>query len=400
MLQGKHVVLGVTGSIAAYKACLLTRQLVRSGAEVQVVMTPAAREFVGPLTFSTLTHKSVVSEFFDRRDGTWHSHVDLGLWADVMVVAPATAATIAKMAHGVADNMLVTTYLSMRAPVVVAPAMDLDMYAHAATQHNLATLRSRGVRVIEPGTGFLASTLEGKGRMEEPERIAAAVDELLRPARPESVRLLLTAGPTQEPIDPVRYIGNRSTGRMGIALARAAAGHGMDVDLVCGPVAESLLGELPPSVSLTRVDTAAQMGRACAERFPQARAAILCAAVADFAPQAAAHKIKREAGHDLTLTLHPTTDIAATLGRTKQPGQVLAGFALETDHEAANAEGKLARKRFDFIVLNSLRDQGAGFGTPTNKVTILHADGRRDDYPLKPKAEVAEDIIGTLEKYL
>ncbi|MBR1652062.1 MAG: bifunctional phosphopantothenoylcysteine decarboxylase/phosphopantothenate--cysteine ligase CoaBC [Alloprevotella sp.] len=392
-MKGKHIVLGITGSIAAYKACQLVRLLVKEGAEVQAVMTPAAKEFVSPLTLATLTQKPVVSEFFDRRDGSWHSHVDLGRWADLMLIAPATASTLAKMATGVADNMLVTTYLSMKAPVMVAPAMDLDMFAHPATQENLATLRRRGVIVVEPATGQLASGLEGKGRMEEPENIAqAAAAFFARSGKLAGKRVLITAGPTYEKLDPVRFIGNFSTGKMGFALAEACAARGASVELVAGPVA---LTARSPRIRRTDVVSAGEMLRAAEEIFPGVDAAILCAAVADFTPEReAAEKIKRGAD-GLTLSLRPTADIAARLGEMRREGQVLAGFALETCDEAAHAREKLLRKHLDFIVLNSLRDEGAGFGHDTNKISIITADGQRD-FPLKSKREAADDITDQL----
>ena len=392
-MKGKHIVLGITGSIAAYKACQLVRLLVKEGAEVQAVMTPAAKEFVSPLTLATLTQKPVVSEFFDRRDGSWHSHVDLGRWADLMLIAPATASTLAKMATGVADNMLVTTYLSMKAPVMVAPAMDLDMFAHPATQENLATLRRRGVIVVEPATGQLASGLEGKGRMEEPENIAqAAAAFFARSGKLAGKRVLITAGPTYEKLDPVRFIGNFSTGKMGFALAEACAARGASVELVAGPVA---LTARSPRIRRTDVVSAGEMLRAAEEIFPGVDAAILCAAVADFTPEReAAEKIKRGAD-GLTLSLRPTADIAARLGEMRREGQVLAGFALETCDEAAHAREKLLRKHLDFIVLNSLRDEGAGFGHDTNKISSITADGQRD-FPLKSKREAADDITDQL----
>ena len=391
-----NFVLGITGSIAAYKACTLIRLLVKAGHEVQVVITPAGKEFITPVTLSALTSKPVISDFFAQRDGTWHSHVDLGQWADAMIVAPATASTIGKMANGVADNMLVTTYLSMKAPVFVAPAMDLDMYAHPSTQRNLDRLRQVGNVIIEPTCGELASHLVGKGRMEEPERIMDAVMAHLAQNKPlKGKKVLITAGPTYEKIDPVRYIGNHSSGKMGFALAEECAARGADVILVAGPVT------LPTPNGVRRVDvqTAAEMYDAACEAFSTADAAILCAAVADFTvAQQAGEKIKR--GNDgLQLTLVPTRDIAAELGRRKRAGQVLVGFALETQNEAANARDKMQRKNFDFIVLNSLRDKGAGFAVDTNKITILTPDAETA-HPLKPKREVAKDIVQTLcEKF-
>lgn len=395
VLQNKHIVLGISGSIAAYKACLLIRCLVKKGAEVQVVITPAGKEFITPVTLSALTHKPVISDFFAQRDGTWHSHVDLGLWADAMIVAPATASTIAKMATGVADNMLITTYLSMKAPVFVAPAMDLDMFAHPATQRNLNTLRSYGNTIIEPTTGELASTLVGKGRMEEPEQIVSVVEQALSAATSMTgKKILITAGPTYEKIDPVRFIGNYSSGKMGYALAEECAQRGAEVVLVSGP---THLAIVHPRVKVIRVESAQEMYDAATAAFPASDAAILSAAVADFTPTSAADvKIKREKG-DQTIRLRPTMDIAAALGRAKREGQKLVGFALETDDEQANAHHKLESKNLDFIVLNSLRDAGAGFNVDTNKITIIRSDGTTVPYPLKSKKEVAADIIDALQ---
>lgn len=394
MLQGKKIILGITGSIAAYKAAYLTRALIKKGAEVQIVITPAGKEFITPVTLSALTGKPVVSEFFSANDGTWHSHVDLGLWADLLLIAPATASTIGKMANGIADNMLITTYLSAKAPVFVAPAMDLDMYAHATTRHNLEKLRSYGNHIIEPTTGELASHLEGKGRMEEPDRIVERIEAFF--ASRQSLcgrKILITAGPTYEKIDPVRFIGNYSSGKMGFSLARVCAERGARVVLVAGPVT------LPtPCASIRRIDveTAEEMYRAVVAEYADADAAICCAAVADYAP-AEYHetKMKRNAD-DLTIVLKPNKDIAAELGKIKRDGQRLVGFALETDHEAENAQAKMQRKNFDFIVLNSLRDSGAGFRGDTNKVTIWHRDGHSVEYPVKSKLEVAADIVDAL----
>ena len=393
MLQGKKIVLGITGSIAAYKACYLIRGLIKQGAEVQVVITPAGKEFITPLTLSTLTGKPVVSEFFDRRDGSWHSHVQLGLWADAMIIAPATASTIGKMANGIADNMLITTYLSMKAPVFVAPAMDLDMYAHPSTQKNLDTLRSYGNHIIEPATGFLASKLEGKGRMEEPENIIAELDRFFEEKTDlKGRKILITAGPTYEKLDPVRFIGNYSSGKMGIALAEECAARGAEVELVCGPVS---IPTVHPGIHRTDVESAAQMYQATTTLFPEADAAILCAAVADFTPAAVAdNKIKRE-GNRLTLELEPTRDIARELGQMKKPGQVMVGFALETNDEESHAKEKLRKKNLDFIVLNSLQDEGAGFRHNTNKVTFIDKEGETP-FPLKSKKEVARDIVNKL----
>lgn len=393
MLRNKHIVLGITGSIAAYKACLIIRGLIKQGAEVQVVITPAGREFITPITLSTLTQKPVICDFFNHQDGTWNSHVDLGLWADAMLIAPATACTIGKMAHGVADNMLITTYLSMKAPVFIAPAMDLDMYAHPSTQENLQLLSKRGNHIIEPGTGFLASKLEGKGRMQEPEEIVRTLDEYFSQSQElKGKRVLITAGPTYEKIDPVRFIGNYSSGKMGFALAEECAKRGAEVELVSGPVSLQIHH---PSVHRTNVESAEEMFHAATERFTQADIAILCAAVADFTPtQVAGTKIKRE-GEELVLHLSPTHDIAQCLGNMKRDGQIMIGFALETNDEEAHAKDKLKRKNLDFIVMNSLQDKGAGFRHDTNKVTIIDAQGKTE-YPLKDKKEVAEDIVNRI----
>ena len=392
-----NIVLGITGSIAAYKACTLIRQFVKQGHEVQVVITPAGKEFITPITLSALTSKPVISDFFSQRDGTWHSHVDLGLWADAMVIAPATASTIGKMAHGIADNMLITTYLSMKAPVFIAPAMDLDMWAHPSTQDNLQLLRSRGVTVIEPASGELASHLVGKGRMEEPEKIAAVVLEHLKPSSSLSGRrILITAGPTYERIDPVRFIGNYSSGKMGYALAEECARRGADVQLVSGPVQCTTT---MPGITVTRVESAQEMWEAANRLFPTADAGILCAAVADFTPdQVNDTKIKRE-GDGLVLRLKPTPDIARGLGEMKREDQRLVGFALETHDELPHAQEKLRRKNLDFIVLNSLQDKGAGFQHDTNKVTIV-TPTEQIPYPLKSKKEVACDIINHLVSIL
>ena len=396
-MHGKHIVLGITGSIAAYKACTLVRLLRKAGAEVQTVVTPSALEFVTPLTLSTLSQRPCISEFFSRRDGSWNSHVALGEWADAMMIAPATASTLAKMATGQADNMLLTTYLSMRAPVFVAPAMDLDMYAHASTQTNLRLLQERGVRVVEPATGFLASGLEGKGRMEEPEQIFAALQTFFAQGQQlQGKTVLVTAGPTYERIDPVRFIGNYSSGKMGYAIARSLCRRGAHVVLVSGPTSLSLAH---PNLEVVSVESAAQMYDACTARFPQADGAVLCAAVADFTPDCVFDtKVKRE-GNVLNMRLVPTRDIAAALGAQKGKGQVLAGFALETNDELAHARQKLQRKNLDFIVLNSLRDAGAGFRTDTNKVTILTPTSEQA-FPLKSKSDVADDIVDALCRLL
>ena len=400
-LKGKHIVLGITGSIAAYKACYIIRGLVSRGAEVQVVITPAGREFITPVTLSTLSGKPVITEFFGRQDGTWHSHVDLGLWADAMLIAPATASTIGKMASGVADNMLVTTYLSAKAPVFVAPAMDLDMYAHPSTQRNLDRLRAYGNHIIEPRSGFLASGLTGKGRMEEPEQIIGRLEHYFAQACGDlrEKTILITAGPTYEQIDPVRFVGNYSTGKMGFALADECASRGAKVILVAGPVQ----CRTKYAVERHDVENAAQMLQQAVEAFPRADAAILTAAVADFTPaHPAQQKIKREKTGEWSLELKPTGDIAATLGQMKSqlyPDKVLAGFALETQNELSNAKDKLDRKNLDFIVLNSLNDPGAGFRGDTNKVSIVTHEGVLG-YELKSKAEVAADIVDHLSRVI
>lgn len=393
-LRGKHIVLGITGSIAAYKACQIIRLFVKAGAEVQVVITPAGKEFITPVTLSALSSHPVTSEFFAQRDGSWHSHVDLGLWADAMVIAPATASTIGKMANGIADNMLITTYLSMKAPVFVAPAMDLDMFAHPATQHNLATLRSYGNIIIEPTSGELASKLVGKGRMEEPENIFSVVaSHLCATQEFKDKTIMITAGPTYEKIDPVRFIGNYSSGKMGYAIAMECANRGAHVELISGPTQLSISH---PMINVTKVESAQEMYEAATKIFPSCQAAILSAAVADFTPETAADaKIKREKG-DQTLVLKPTHDIAASLGQMKTDSQKLIGFALETNDEQHNAQHKLEKKNLDFIVLNSLRDKGAGFNVDTNKITIMHRSGKADTYPLKSKTEVATDIADCL----
>ncbi len=391
-MKGKHIILGITGGIAAYKSASLLRLFVKAGAEVQVVMTPAAKEFITPVTLSALSGKPVVSDFFTANSGEWHSHVDLGLWADAMVIAPATASTIAKMASGVADNMLVTTYLSAKAPVFVAPAMDLDMFAHPTTTRNLELLRSYGNIIIEPAAGELASHLIGKGRMEEPEAIFKVLSDFF--AHKEDLkgrRMLITAGPTYEKIDPVRFIGNYSSGKMGYALAEEAVARGADVTLVSGPVT---LNAVHPDIKVVKVESAREMLAACEEVFPSCDYAVMCAAVADYAPaEVASAKIKREGHEPPVIRLVKNPDIARTLGAAKRPGQIITGFALETDHELDNAVNKLRSKNLDMIVLNSLRDPGAGFGTDTNKITIITAGGREITFPTKNKREVAADII-------
>ena len=397
MLKGKKIVLGITGSIAAYKACYVIRGLIKAGAEVQVVITPAGKEFITPITLSALTQKPVISDFFSQRDGTWHSHVALGLWADAMLIAPCTASTLGKMAHGVADNMLITTYLSMKAPVFIAPAMDLDMYQHPSTQENLRILQSYGNRVIDPQSGFLASGLEGKGRMEEPEKIVEFLDRALSTDAPlTGKRIMITAGPTYEKIDPVRFIGNYSSGKMGFALAEECARQGAEVELVTGPVA---LTTHHPDIHRTDVESCEEMYQAATSIYTSCDAAILCAAVADFRPESIAEeKIKRE-HDDLIIRLKPTHDIAAALGQMKQEGQRLVGFALETNDEQQNALGKLERKNLDFIVLNSLRNEGTCFQSDENQISIISHQGQKD-YPRKPKSEVATDIVNELASIL
>ncbi len=396
MLKGKKIVLGITGSIAAYKACVLIRELVKRGAEVQVVITPAGKEFITPITLSALSQHPVISDFFSQRDGTWHSHVALGLWADAMVVAPCTASTLGKMAHGVADNMLVTTYLSMKAPVFIAPAMDLDMFQHPVTQDNLQRLEAIGNHIIQPESGFLASGLEGKGRMEEPDKIADVLEAYFAaqelPSAMEGKHVLITAGPTYERIDPVRFIGNFSSGKMGFALAEECLRRGAKVTLVAGPVS------LQCSKDIHRIDVEScqEMYEAAVEQFPRVDAAILCAAVADFKPETCANnKIKRE-GDDLLIRLKPTYDIAQKLGSMKQAHQKIVCFALETNDEEANAYKKLEKKNADFVVLNSTRNPGTTFQADDNQISIVSKEGIKS-YEKKSKQAVAHDIIDALE---
>lgn len=442
-LSGKHIVLGITGSIAAYKSCLIIRALVKRGAEVQVVITPAGKEFITPITLSALSRHPVISDFFSQRDGTWHSHVDLGLWADAMLIAPCTASSLGKMAHGVADNMLVTTYLSMKAPVFIAPAMDLDMYQHPSTQANINTLKGYGNRFVEPTSGFLASGLEGKGRMQEPDLIVEEMERFFanplnettqkgaqdqeqmtqedildqeettqkgpqdqekmtqEAAQKEKMlplagkRILITAGPTYERIDPVRFIGNFSSGKMGFSIAEECRRRGAEVTLVAGPTAL----QCDAAIRRVNVESAQEMYEACLPVFDTADAAILSAAVADFTPeQKAESKIKREAD-DLVLRLRPTHDIAKTLGQRKRTGQRLVCFALETNDEEANARGKLERKNADFVVLNSTRIPGTTFNADDNQIAVVTREGVRS-YPKKSKQEVASDIIDVLQGLL
>ena len=395
MLKNKKIILGITGSIAAYKAAYLIRALIKKGAEVQTVITPAGKEFITPITLSALSSKPVISDFFSNRDGTWHSHVDLGIWADAMLIAPATASTIGKMANGIADNMLITTYLSCKAPIFVAPAMDLDMFAHPTTQSNLDKLRSFGNYIIEPATGELASHLVGKGRMEEPDTIVRVLEDFFAiPNDLQKKKILITAGPTYEKIDPVRFIGNYSSGKMGFALAEVCAQRGAEVSLIAGPVSLSLNH---PSIKRIDVESAEEMYQAAMDEFGDSDAAILCAAVADYRPEESFNKkIKRENEEELTLRLVSNKDIAASLGRLKRKNQVLVGFALETNDEIKHAEAKLKKKNLDFIVLNSLCEPGAGFRVDTNKITILDNRGGKTDYPLKNKHEVALDVVNKL----
>ena len=443
LLSGKHIVLGITGSIAAYKSCLIIRALVKRGAEVQVVITPAGKEFITPITLSALSRHPVISDFFSQRDGTWHSHVDLGLWADAMLIAPCTASSLGKMAHGVADNMLVTTYLSMKAPVFIAPAMDLDMYQHPSTQANISTLKGYGNRFVEPTSGFLASGLEGKGRMQEPDLIVEELERFFADSLKETTQegaqgqeettqedildqeettqkgaqdqekmtqeaaqkekmlplagkhILITAGPTYERIDPVRFIGNFSSGKMGFSIAEECRRRGAEVTLVAGPTAL----QCDAAIRRVNVESAQEMYEACLPVFDTADAAILSAAVADFTPeQKADSKIKREAD-DLVLRLRPTHDIAKTLGQRKRPGQRLVCFALETNDEEANARGKLERKNADFVVLNSTRIPGTTFNADDNQIAVVTREGVRS-YPKKSKQEVASDIIDVLQGLL
>lgn len=397
MLKGKHIIIGITGSIAAYKAATLIRLLVKRGAEVKVIMTPLAKEFITPLTIATLCKNPILVDFYNPENGDWNSHVDLGLWADLYLIAPASANTMAKMATGVADNLLLTTYLSAKCPVMVAPAMDLDMYQHPATQQNIGILQSRGNVIVEAATGELASGLSGKGRMEEPEVIAAEVERFFASQnRFAGKTVLITSGPTYEPIDPVRFIGNYSSGKMGKSIAEVFLAQGANVIFITGPTSNIPVGD---NLEVVKVKTAAEMHAAALAHFPNSQIAIMAAAVADFTPEvSSSSKIKRE-GDNLTLVLKPTKDIAADLGKQKAPGQVLVGFALETNNEAQNAAKKLSAKGLDFIVLNSLNDQGAGFGFDTNKITIISKSGESVPFQLKPKNQVAADIVDVIYSY-
>jgi len=391
-LAGKHIVLGITGSIAAYKAASLTRLLVKEGAEVKVIMTPLAKEFITPLTMATLSKNPILVDFFNPENGDWNSHVDLGIWADLYLIAPATANTIGKMAHGVADNLLLTTYLSAKCPVMIAPAMDLDMYNHPTTQENIHTLRRFGNVVIEATAGELASGLTGKGRMEEPERILEVViDFFSSNQRLKGYKALVTSGPTYEHIDPVRFIGNYSTGKMGSAIAEQLVSQGAEVIFITGPAA--VIPRSNPAIKIISVTSAQQMLESAQKFFGQVDVAIMAAAVADFTPEAASQiKIKREKD-DMLLKLKPTLDIAAAMGNQKKDHQILVGFALETNNEIENALLKLKKKNLDFIVLNSLNDSGAGFGYDTNKISILDKNGESFVFDLKSKVDVAKDVV-------
>jgi phosphopantothenoylcysteine decarboxylase/phosphopantothenate--cysteine ligase len=395
MIEGKKIVLGITGSIAAYKAALLARLLVKAGAEVKVVMTSSALDFITPLTMSTLTGHPVHHQFSKADEGTWTNHVELGLWADLMVIAPLSANTISKLANGTCDNLLLAVYLSARCPVFLAPAMDLDMFAHEGTQHNLNLLQSRGNRIIEPETGLLASGLSGKGRMAEPEVIISKLSEYFETGtRFKGKKVMVTAGPTHEPIDPVRFIGNHSSGKMGYALAEVFANRGADVHLISGPVNIKIKN---PQIRVTRITTADEMNMVCLDDFANTDITLLAAAVADYKPENVASEKIKKTGDNLTLKLMKTPDIAAGLGKQKKNKQILAGFALETEHEVSNAIQKLERKNFDFIVLNSLKDAGAGFGFDTNKVQIINREGKIFPYELKGKSDVATDIVQYIE---
>ncbi|BCS84124.1 phosphopantothenoylcysteine decarboxylase [Prevotella herbatica] len=391
MLKGKKIVLGITGSIAAYKSCLIIRELIKRGAEVQVVITPDGKEFITPITLSALTHKPVISEFFSQRDGTWNSHVDLGLWADAMIIAPCTASSIGKMANGIADNMLITTYLSMKAPVFIAPAMDLDMYKHPSTQANIEKLKEYGNYIIEPASGYLASGLEGKGRMEDPEKIVETLNRQFYKKDLKGKQIMITAGPTYEKIDPVRFIGNYSSGKMGFAIAEECYQRGADVTLLAGPVSM----KCSDGINRINVESCESMYNEATKAFSNCDAAILCAAVADFKPENIADKkIKREKD-DLIIRLKPTHDIAASLGKIKSDKQKIVAFALETNDEEINAKHKLEKKNADFIVLNSTRIPGTTFRSDENQITIISKDGKKE-YDKKPKSEVATDIIDEL----
>ena len=393
-LKDKKIILGITGSIAAYKSAVLLRLLVKEGAEVQVVITDAGKQFITPVTLSALSGKPVISQFFGSGDGTWNSHVDIGLWADLMIVAPATASTIGKMANGIADNMLVTTYLSAKSPVFIAPAMDLDMYSHPSTKKNISVLKTYGNFIIDPGSGELASGLEGKGRMEEPENIVEIiVDFFNRKKKLLNKTFLVTAGPTYEKIDPVRFIGNYSSGKMGYSIAEELAESGAYVVLISGPVSVSTNNK---NIEIVHVESASEMYSECLNRFPRVDGAIMSAAVADFTPANVEQQKTKRGDADWKIDLKPTPDIAKKLGELKKNNQILIGFALETSDEEENARRKLKAKNLDFIVLNSLNEIGAGFGVDTNKISIIDKDNNREDFELKPKKEVARDIVQKL----
>lgn len=393
-LKGKNIILGITGSIAAYKSAILLRLLVKEGAEVQVVITPSGKEFITPVTLSALSGKPVISEFFGSNDGSWNSHVDIGLWADLMLVAPATATSIGKMANGIADNMLVTTYLSTKCPVMIAPAMDLDMFSHPSTQRNLSILKDYGNSIVEPASGELASGLEGKGRMEEPANIVEEVVKLLsRKKKLLNSTFLVTAGPTYEKIDPVRFIGNFSSGKMGYAIAEELAAEGAQVTVVSGPVS---IKAQHRNIRVVPVESAQEMYEASIEAFSGCDGAVMCAAVADFTPVDKLNEKTKRGNENWSIELQPTKDIAAELGKRKTPQQLLVGFALETTNEEYNAERKLQQKNLDFIVLNSLNDKGAGFGVDTNKISILEKGNKKQNFELKSKQEVARDIVAKM----
>lgn len=399
VLKDKHIIIGITGSIAAYKAAILIRLLVKAGADVKVIMTPMAKQFITPLTLATLAKNPILVDFYNPENGDWNSHVDLGMWADLYLVAPASANTIGKMANGIADNLLLTTYLSAKCPVCVAPAMDLDMYAHPANLKNLETLKSYGNIIIEPASGELASGLVGKGRMEEPEEIVKQLEHFFFQQQPKTLigkRFIVTAGPTYEAIDPVRFIGNWSSGKMGYAIAESLAKAGANVFLVSGP---TNLTVSHPNITKIDVVSADQMYSSCIEHFSAMDGAVMCAAVADYRPETySSEKIKRKSD-DLSITLTPNKDIAAELGKIKKANQLLVGFALETSNEEQNSQKKLLSKNLDFIVLNSLRDSGAGFNHDTNKISIIFKDGKVTHFELKPKAEVANDIAAEIAHF-
>ncbi len=401
-LQGKKVILGVTGRIAAYKSAFLIRLLVKEGATVKVVMTPLAKEFITPVTLATLSCNSVLSDFFSYDDGQWNSHVEMGIWADLFICAPASANTMAKMAQGICDNLLLTTYLSVRCPVMIAPAMDLDMFRHPATLNSMEILKSRGNIIVEPSTGELASGLSGKGRMEEPEIIVDNIISFFAGQAdtkntgnnfPEGKKVLVTAGPTHEPIDPVRYIGNQSSGKMGYAIAEELAERGVEVILVSGPVSVETRHQ---RIKVIKVKTAAGMHDECLKWFPGCNACIMAAAVADYTPVTTESRKLKRGSDNFSFEMKPTPDILRELGKIKKTDQILAGFALETDNEKENARKKLHNKNLDFIVLNSLQDEGACFHSETNKISIISPDGSAVDYPMKTKAGVAADIVSHL----